>query len=77
MTSDTAEAPTVRMLNDIAVQFAHRPLEVAAAAVAAHVRRFWEPRMRVQLLAATLDGSALLEPGAAAAVTLLRADDIS
>jgi formate dehydrogenase subunit delta len=74
MTSDDCEPPTVRMLNDIAAQFAHRAPEVAAAAVAGHVRRFWEPRMRTQLLAATLDGAVMLEPVAAAAVTLLRAD---
>ena len=75
MSNDGIEPPTVRMLNDIAVQFAHRPPEVAAAAVAGHVRRFWEPRMRAQLLAATLDGGAILEPVALAAVTLLRVDD--
>lgn len=74
MTNEHIEPPTIRMLNDIAVQFAHRPPAVAAAAVAGHVRRFWEPRMRVQLLTATLDGAAILEPAAAAAVTLLRAE---
>src|ERR671916_721511 len=42
--------PHVRLANDIAVQFTHRPLDEAALAVAAHMRTFWEPRMRGALL---------------------------
>jgi formate dehydrogenase subunit delta len=41
--------PVVRMANDIARQFGHLPEDEAAAAVANHVRQFWDPRMRHQL----------------------------
>jgi formate dehydrogenase subunit delta len=44
------EPAVVRMANDIARQFAHLPADEAAAAVANHVRSFWDPRMRRQLL---------------------------
>ncbi len=38
-----------RMLDDIAAQFRHRPVEQAAPEIAAHIRSFWEPRMRAAL----------------------------
>ncbi|MFZ2502351.1 MAG: formate dehydrogenase subunit delta [Nocardioides sp.] len=41
--------PEVRMGNDIARQFAHLPREQAVVAIAAHIGRFWEPRMRAEL----------------------------
>ena len=42
--------PHVRMANDIAAHFQHRPHEEAVAAVADHIQKFWEPRMRAALL---------------------------
>ncbi|MGD9962056.1 formate dehydrogenase subunit delta [Nocardioides sp.] len=45
------EPAVVRMANDIARQFAHLPEPDAAAAVAAHLEMFWEPRMRRELQA--------------------------
>ena len=42
----------VRMANDIAAHFRHLPQDAAVDQVAAHLRSFWEPRMREQLLAA-------------------------
>jgi formate dehydrogenase subunit delta len=39
----------LRMINDIARQFRHRPAEEAADEIAGHVRRFWDPRMRARL----------------------------
>lgn len=49
--------PVVRLANDIARQFAHLPGDEAAAAVANHIRMFWDPRMRAEL-AQQIDGDA-------------------
>lgn len=48
-----------RMGNDIARQFGHLPATDAAEAIAAHIERFWEPRMRrnLEALAAAHDDS--------------------
>ncbi|MHA6631313.1 formate dehydrogenase subunit delta [Pseudonocardia sichuanensis] len=71
---DTATVPPhVRMINEIAVQFAHHPTEEAAAAIAAHLRAFWEPRMTAALQAHVDAGGAGLSPAAARAAELLRA----
>jgi formate dehydrogenase subunit delta len=52
-------APEARMGNDIARQFAHLPVEVAAQAVARHIETFWDPRMRraLEALVAAQDDS--------------------
>ena len=64
--------PHVRLANEIAIQFAHRPHEVAVAEIAKHMRSFWDSRMR-QLLLEHLDaGGADLDPLAAAAAEQLR-----
>jgi formate dehydrogenase subunit delta len=43
----------VKMANDIAAFFAVEPTRQAAVdGVAGHLKRFWEPRMRIALLAA-------------------------
>jgi formate dehydrogenase subunit delta len=42
----------VAMVNDIAAFFAGEAGPAAPAAVANHLRRFWEPRMRSQIIAA-------------------------
>ena len=62
----------VRLVNEIAVQFAHRPAEEAAAAIAVHLRAFWEPRMTAALLAHVDSGGPGLEPVASRAAELLR-----
>jgi formate dehydrogenase subunit delta len=64
--------PHVRMANEIAVQFAHHPLDEAAQAIAAHMRAFWEPRMRTALLEHLAAGAAGLDPIAVRAAELLR-----
>jgi len=47
----------VRMANDIATYFASEPdRETAIEGIAAHVRRFWAPRMRREILAHLADG---------------------
>ena len=68
----TAE-PAVRLANDIAAQFHHLPPDRAAAAVAAHLRTFWDPRMRRRLrdLVEQATGAERLDPIAAAAARLL------
>lgn len=64
--------PHVRLANDVAAQFVHRPLDEAAQAVATHLRSFWEPRMRTALLAHLAAGGAGLDPIALRAAELLR-----
>lgn len=46
----------IRMVNQIAAFFAHEGAEQGAASVADHLRKFWEPRMRAELLAAVAAG---------------------
>ena len=62
----------VRMANEIAAQFRHLPDDAAAAAVAGHLRSFWDPRMRAQLLDQVAAGDDGLDPLVLAAVALLR-----
>jgi formate dehydrogenase subunit delta len=55
-------APEARMGNDIARQFAHLAPDEAAAAIAAHIDRFWDPRMRAALHALIASGDDTLDP---------------
>jgi formate dehydrogenase subunit delta len=49
----------VKMANDIAAFFASEPVHATAVdGVANHVKRFWEPRMRIAILAALDAGGA-------------------
>ncbi|WP_019878074.1 formate dehydrogenase subunit delta [Sporichthya polymorpha] len=48
--------PEVRLAGEIADQFRHKPQDVAAEAIASHIRMFWDPRMRTTLLAAESAG---------------------
>ena len=63
--------PQVRMATEIAAQFRNRPLDEAAADIAAHIRSFWEPRMRSRLLS-QVDAGAVSDPLVLAAAALLR-----
>ncbi|ASR38503.1 formate dehydrogenase [Prauserella marina] len=71
--TDTADtiAPEIRMINDIAVQFPHQEPGTAATAIAAHVRMFWEPRMRAELRKLSDTEPEAFEPLALAAARLL------
>ena len=63
------------MANQIATAFAARPEEEAARAVADHINKFWEPRMRARLLARLESGEAGatgLAPAVAAAGPFIR-----
>jgi formate dehydrogenase subunit delta len=67
------EVPSyVRLANEISVQFVREPLAEAAVAVAAHMRSFWDPRMRNQLLAHVVAGGDGLHPIAVAAAEILQ-----
>jgi formate dehydrogenase subunit delta len=48
--SATHESPELRLLGDITEQFRHLPLDRAAEQVATHIRQFWDPRMRAELM---------------------------
>jgi formate dehydrogenase subunit delta len=65
------QSPEVRLANEIAVQFHHRAPDDAAAAVAAHIRLFWDPRMRSALLRRAETEPGALDPLALAAARLL------
>jgi formate dehydrogenase subunit delta len=58
------------MANQIGKFFAHQPHEKAVAAIADHLKRFWDPRMRGEIIA-SLD-SVELDPSAREAVERLR-----
>ncbi|WP_198950836.1 formate dehydrogenase subunit delta [Kineosporia sp. A_224] len=59
-------------MNDVARHFRHLPHDEAVAGVVQHIRSFWEPRMRDQLLAAVDAGDDGLDPLAVEAAEALR-----
>ena len=62
----------VAMANDIGAFFGADPDRAEAArSVATHLKRFWDPRMRRQIVAHHLSGGAGLHDVARAAVALL------
>ena len=62
----------VSMANDIGAFFnAEADKAVAAQGVANHIKRFWDPRMRRQIVAYYRDGGAGLDPVARSAIALL------
>ncbi|MEV0284033.1 formate dehydrogenase subunit delta [Kribbella sp. NPDC050820] len=63
--------PYVRLANEIAVQFAHRPPADAATAIANHMKAAWDPRMKRALIAHVEAGAESLDPVAALAAQQL------
>ncbi|MEV0798168.1 formate dehydrogenase subunit delta [Kribbella sp. NPDC050281] len=63
--------PHVRLANEIAAQFAHRPPTDAATAVATHMNAVWDPRMKAALIAHVQSGAEDLDPIAALAAQQL------
>jgi formate dehydrogenase subunit delta len=61
----------IRMVNDIIVNFGYLPTEQAAAAVANHVKRFWDPRMKCRLIELVAAEPEHLDPVVVAAAALL------
>lgn len=64
--------PTIRLANDIAAQFRHLPEPDAVTAIAGHLRSFWDPRMRAQLLVQVDAVAPELDPLVLAAAQRLR-----
>ena len=64
--------PQIRLANEIAVQFEHQPPDQAAAAIANHIRMFWDPRMRADLLTRAETTPTDLNPLVLAAVRILK-----
>ena len=70
-------APEARMGNDIARQFTHLPASEAAEVIAAHIERFWDPRMRRNLEALVAAHDESLDPVLVDAAGRLAARDSS
>jgi formate dehydrogenase subunit delta len=66
------EPAEMRMVNDIVVNLGYLPAEQVAAAVADHVKRFWDPRMKRRLVELADSQTTGFEPVAVAAAALLR-----
>jgi formate dehydrogenase subunit delta len=62
----------LRLANQIALYFASYPREEAIAGIADHIEKFWERRMRQQIVAYVADGGQGLHELALAAVQRLR-----
>ena len=62
----------VYMANQIGKFFAHQGEEKAAAGIADHIEKFWDPRMRGAILAHLRDGGAGLAPATRQAIARLR-----
>ncbi len=66
----------VSMANDIGSFFNGEPdPSDAARGVASHVRRFWDPRMRKQIVGHLRDGGAGLEEPARTGIEILANED--
>ena len=55
-------SPVVRLGHDLVRNFEALPPEKAAVEIATHIRKFWEPRMRHELLAHIRWGDTSLHP---------------
>jgi len=64
----------VTMANDIGAFFDAEPDKVEAAkSIASHLRRFWDPRMRRQIIAHNVEGGTGLKDIVRSAIALLPA----
>jgi formate dehydrogenase subunit delta len=71
--SATTLPPHVRLANEIARQFAHKPADVAATTIANHIKAVWDPRMKAALVTHLDAGGEDLDPVAALAAQQLKA----
>jgi formate dehydrogenase subunit delta len=60
------------MANQIGKFFAHQPHDQAVGAIENHLRKFWDKRMRVGILAAIDHNEAQLDPTVREAIERLR-----
>ena len=58
----TGLPPVVRLGHDLVRNFEHLPPEKAAVELATHIKKFWEPRMRHELVARVRRGDTSLPP---------------
>ncbi|MDT5104692.1 MAG: formate dehydrogenase subunit delta, partial [Mycobacterium sp.] len=65
------EPAELRMVHDIIVNLQYLPAEQAATAVADHVKRFWDPRMKRRLIELVAAETEPLDPVVVAAAALL------
>lgn len=70
--SERSSEKLVHMANQIGKFFASQGAETAPAAIAEHLRKFWDPRMRAGILAHLEAGGAGLDPLVRQAIELLR-----
>jgi formate dehydrogenase subunit delta len=64
----------IRMANQIAGQFRHKPRAEAVGGLADHLNLFWTPDMRAQLVTLAHDGEVPLDPLVIEASTALRTE---
>lgn len=65
----------IRMANDIGAFFAAEPqADQAANGVLVHIKRYWDPRMRLQIVQYYRDGGQGLAPHVSAAIARLAAE---
>jgi formate dehydrogenase subunit delta len=67
-----SQSPQIRMANEIAVQFHHRDATEAATEIANHIRKFWDPRMKADLLHRLETDAAAMDPLVIAAARQLK-----
>jgi len=65
------EPAEMRMVNDIVVNLGYLPAEQVPAAVADHVKRFWDPRMKRRLVELVAAETERVDPVVVAAAALL------
>ncbi|MGQ4615814.1 formate dehydrogenase subunit delta [Nocardia sp. R7R-8] len=65
-------APAIRLATEIAAQFRHLPPGEAATPIVEHIRRYWEPRLRAQLLEQAAHAGEECDAHVVAVVDLLR-----
>lgn len=70
--SERSSEKLVHMANQIGKFFASQGAETAPAAIAEHLRKFWDPRMRAGILAHLEAGGAGLDPLVRQAIERLR-----
>ena len=70
--SERSSEKLVHMANQIGKFFASQGAEQAPAAIADHLRKFWDPRMRAGILAHLEAGGTDLDPLVRQAVERLR-----
>jgi formate dehydrogenase subunit delta len=65
------------MANQIGRFFAYQTPEQAVASIEDHIRKFWDPRMRREIVAGLDDGQAQLDPLVKEAVARLHDSQVS